>query len=1077
MPEEQGQGSSRGGKTRAKEKDRGSRDPSYGDYKDDIMGLTSGTGTGNASEGKGGSGINRVNRQDCVMEKPTKGTSSLADVGDDRIKHLESQVTSIQNTLADLVSTIKAGVGLGSSGLHSSMSPSVRQGFDHDPSPLPNANAYISPASSGAYGYASTSYHNIPSGPIGTIPGYSTLQNYPLPHQIRGESGTIDSSYSTSRQEISGGPHLAHGGSASGGMAGGRPSGGIPNGPGAPMRASSLSSTSSGHGLSHGAGNQAFNISNTRGSNANAVHLHRSSQNAYPHPEQSSSRLDAILMNSGPDLKDSFAWSLNNVNNQSSVPGAYIRAREGFPTNPSPDALPLHPQPPATPGGAKPKSGSGVNTANRSGGGTTPSGSDVDEEADSLAAASIMDPLGSMSSMAGLAEAAVERARAEKLLMLSHHRQDGDAARRGSDILSMGREGDSHEADVKALDFGAKPSDHVDSDQPRKRRRLDSSTGPTEGKSFAIPIDPALMQPPTPLGSNNSYQYQGPENIPRGVIESRRYGKGKQQVKSHVHAFPDIVDLGLVSETEARELFDLFFSGSSNFLPVYDSTYDTWDDLRMRSPFSISAIVAVGARVRDGGGPMSSTQRIALDHSRKIALGTMFTPVTRIEAVQSMIVLAAFSDQGWLPTGHAVRMALDMELNHCFMKLLRDNMGQGKTPDQLDSDRDLVVGARVWFCLYMIEHQMSYGTGRPAILREDESIAQCRRFLEHPLSIISDVRLISTVECIALRAPLHVLLTSSPEDPVDQMTVARLQQANYDLDRWQNYWDRVLAERFNKDEGDFFRESLAAQREYSSLFINSQLLRGVKEAADVRKMPQDKRDLAIRAMRNAQTCLDIAIRGKNYRSGLRFAVHYTHVCAAFAASFLIRIARLFPRELDLKKTAKDVEELASVLEKVPAGRYARSLRLILRRARKQKFIPPPSMPGSPNKFHMPIGSSGLRPLSTIPKPAYGNNGPTNATSILHSTLMPNAGLAPPSVQQPSPGNSLSGTLGTGRNESPQSNPESYEYDWNFAQELLNRADIDMRINTLGNGVHYNDPNFLQGVPSDQTYELPPDMWW
>lgn len=44
------------------------------------------------------------------------------------------------------------------------------------------------------------------------------------------------------------------------------------------------------------------------------------------------------------------------------------------------------------------------------------------------------------------------------------------------------------------------------------------------------------------------------------------------------------------------------------------------------------------------------------------------------------------------------------------------------------------------------------------------------------------------------------------------------------------------------------------------------------------------------------------------------------MCAAFAASFLIRIARLFPRELDLKKTAKDVEELASVLEKGKLGR-------------------------------------------------------------------------------------------------------------------------------------------------------------
>lgn len=37
------------------------------------------------------------------------------------------------------------------------------------------------------------------------------------------------------------------------------------------------------------------------------------------------------------------------------------------------------------------------------------------------------------------------------------------------------------------------------------------------------------------------------------------------------------------------------------------------------------------------------------------------------------------------------------------------------------------------------------------------------------------------------------------------------------------------------------------------------------------------------------------------------------VCAAFAASFLLRIARLFPHELNLKRTAKDVEELAGVL--------------------------------------------------------------------------------------------------------------------------------------------------------------------
>src|ERR1700683_4223955 len=53
-------------------------------------------------------------------------------------------------------------------------------------------------------------------------------------------------------------------------------------------------------------------------------------------------------------------------------------------------------------------------------------------------------------------------------------------------------------------------------------------------------------------------------------------------------------------------------------------------------------------------------------------------------------------------------------------------------------DRDLVVASRTWFCLYLFEHQcvqchlhllvahvnsrLSYGTGRPAILKDDERI-------------------------------------------------------------------------------------------------------------------------------------------------------------------------------------------------------------------------------------------------------------------------------------------------------------------------------------------------------------------
>jgi hypothetical protein len=87
----------------------------------------------------------------------------------------------------------------------------------------------------------------------------------------------------------------------------------------------------------------------------------------------------------------------------------------------------------------------------------------------------------------------------------------------------------------------------------------------------------------------------------------------------------------------------------------------------------------------------------------------------------------------------------------------------------------------------------------------------------------------------------------------------------------------------------------------------------------------------------------------------------------------------------------------------------------------------------------------------MPNPKANNAG--GPSSIMQSTLMPNsglagpnAGLAPASGQQPSPGNSLHGSLG-GKNESPGSNPESYEYDWNFAQDLLNRAGMPLEENS------------------------------
>ncbi|WVQ71655.1 hypothetical protein IAR50_001195 [Cryptococcus sp. DSM 104548] len=827
---------------------------------------------------------------DCIMEKPGKSTSGGdgAGAGEDRIRTLETQVSSIQNTLSDLVSTLRAG-----------MSSSASNGSGHTPVNITSTTPDYAPAH-----HFGAGLHNLALGPNSTSP--------PVP------TGTLDPA-THFRQTA-----------ANAGINGYMPP----------------PSTSFGM---HQHGNDPFRpfTSNTR-----VQPLGQNQHNEQTHVARRPGLLDDA------SRRQSFpAWR-----------NGPLKRDEG----------PQHPTkhmslPPSRAGSVGP--------------------------ADIFGAEEIINPLGEMSNMAGLVEAAVERARQEEAAKVAGSHKPGD---------------DRSHVKRSAEEMERGPSGEIQSSKKFKQDSPNSSTfvGGTITEAQNLP--------------------------PRAIIP----GMPPIPQTTHQHAYPDVVSAGYVDEEEGRAMMQVFYSGSSNFIPCYDPAVDTWDSLRHRSPFSITAIIWAGARVRDGGGPHSEMQKACRSHAEFIAKGTLFNPVHRIEAVQSMLILSAFQDNGWLPGGHAVRMAIDMGINRSFIHLLRTGMGKGKTGEELEQERSLVVHSRVWFGLYLMEHQMAYGTGRPAIIREDETIHQCRRLLDHPLSITSDARLVSTVELTALRSPLHIELTAAPDFPIAESTLRRLKQANQDFDAWERYWDRILTDRFRKGKGDFFRESLVIQRQYAELFVNSQLLRGVKEPSDVVGMPEEKRALAIRAMRNAQKCLDICLHGENYRNGLRYAVHYTHVCAAFAASFLIRIARLFPYELNLKKTAKDIEELASVLADIPAGRYARSLRLILRKARRQKVIPAPSVISSPTRLNIPLPGATPASVSTAFSPSQLVNPAFYGASPAAPQIPDNSGGA--ATFSPNPPMLLNATKQI-INDSPSS-AELFEFDSLFAHETMEKAGIPLGEN-------------------------------
>ncbi|KAH7106755.1 hypothetical protein BKA62DRAFT_684990 [Auriculariales sp. MPI-PUGE-AT-0066] len=424
----------------------------------------------------------------------------------------------------------------------------------------------------------------------------------------------------------------------------------------------------------------------------------------------------------------------------------------------------------------------------------------------------------------------------------------------------------------------------------------------------------------------------GPLNPDKGERGERPAKRRKMaHWPSRPQQYPDVVTKRIISEAEARELFDIFYKGCSTFLPVFDARMDTFDSLHERSPFAVDCICMVAAKVRDGGGPASETFEKILEETHAICSKTLFVPVSRKEAVQAMILVSGWSDNGWLTGGHAVRMALELGMHKAWPKLLK-RMKAGKSTAS-NEERELVISTRTWFCLYLFEHQMSFGTGRPAILREDEGITDCRYLLQHPLSIQDDTRLVSTVELMIYRERVHNSL-GLQEPSLSESTFQVLRDAEATFRAWFDTWDARLAREYG--DANFYRQSLQIQQYYAMLFHNATVLRGIKGPEDVARMPTAQRQLALHSMELARKGVHICLRFPSYRENLKYAVHYTHMSATFAASFLLRLARLFPEECDLPTIMDEVEELAGALSKIPAGRYARTLRIMLHAHRKRR---------------------------------------------------------------------------------------------------------------------------------------------
>ncbi|GFZ45481.1 hypothetical protein JCM24511_03207 [Saitozyma sp. JCM 24511] len=387
-------------------------------------------------------------------------------------------------------------------------------------------------------------------------------------------------------------------------------------------------------------------------------------------------------------------------------------------------------------------------------------------------------------------------------------------------------------------------------------------------------------------------------------------------------SFRDPVALGYCGEERAKQLFQLFMDKSHPFMPVLDAERDTWESLRRRSAFCITAILVAASQAGDGSGPASTLTHQCRQLAEQMAKVTLFSPVSALETVQAM--------------GHAMTLAVDMGLHRCVPTLHKTGLGQSSNGAALERERSLITGARIWLALTKLSYEVAYNNARPLAFQDDNIFRLGRGILQHPLSNIYDSRFVISVEFQACRRSIF-----KPFDLVpfyDRPDVEdKLHSLNQAIQGIYEYWTDYYVDAGLSTDHFLYRE-LSSQKAYATLRVNSLALSGIRNKHDVFLLSDQRRECLKRVLKAAEF-LVASIGGGEQAVDGEYGNHYFHVGIVSTARFLIRLVGLMPEACDAGDVGQNIEKLLLNLPRFPGYNFAKVLRGDLMRARRRGVFP------------------------------------------------------------------------------------------------------------------------------------------
>ncbi|KAM0693821.1 hypothetical protein Q7P36_005945 [Cladosporium allicinum] len=455
--------------------------------------------------------------------------------------------------------------------------------------------------------------------------------------------------------------------------------------------------------------------------------------------------------------------------------------------------------------------------------------------------------------------------------------------------------------------------------------------------------DNVLVSTPSSIPSARAVQHNfelvmdpesGPAAIPGSVVSSAINSNEPARNNQNV------VSRGIVTEEEAQKFLDVYQDRLDHFLYSILGDRRTLQQILSKSSLLLAAICAVGA-LHVSSPKFDLLQREFVS----VASSASFSRQCTTDDVQGLCIGAFWlSGISWMCVGAAVRMSSELHLHRSIFKAL-------------DGDRMHYLNTRLYYLVYVCDHQFSVAFGRPPMTREDDAIRASSRFLDLEDAVEDDARLVSQVQFWVVGSDVYHTFGVDIDRPLDGPMIEALRRLSIRLDQIRADWTEKFT--VNRYVGDYPKKGVGLHYHFARLYLFSAAFRGIKDHAyKAPAIAMDVDELADSAIMSATAILRTVTTDRDIQSYLDGLPTYFDVMIAFSVVFLLKVSTKYAStvRVDAREICGLVTKLVGVLETITATMHPQHLLVSVAKGSKDLL----------NRFYPAEGQIPMLPDSQLP---------------------------------------------------------------------------------------------------------------